>query len=348
MNYSRTKSNGFQKIPTALLASAIVLGGASALTAVPTVSAAESASVSSAAAQDAAREKLTHLVYASIKAESDFRTLSDDERLWELAEAKNKALTAIGDPSASASAVKSAESGLEKSLDAYIGSKVKNTDDTDFFLYRILRGMLSGQDKEDVILEPWEEVLYTTVIETRAVLNSGSGSEEQRGEAGYKHYVLSASKSNDLKAFEIGDYGVKLGQYRSDAQNGLAALEALGVDYGDRKQEFDRSAAYLEQLMNGSYSKTAYDVALNDAESYRNMIVEGVRLAERIQKANLLMDSPRGIQPGQYPASSFGKLNREINAAKRVLDKAWTADELHETDYLLSLHISEFQQTVKP
>ena len=93
-------------------------------------------------------------------------------------------------------------------------------------------------------------------------------------------------------------------------------------------------------------------MARGEAENvyiYKNMVSSYTALTEafymlpELRDARLLLDSPRGNRPGQYPASAVGTLRRAVNEAARALDKARTQNDVFKARKELSSAVAEFQ-----
>lgn len=85
--------------------------------------------------------------------------------------------------------------------------------------------------------------------------------------------------------------------------------------------------AYVYKKMSDAYA------ALNEAFS----------MLPELRDARLLLDSPRGNRPGQYPASAVGTLRRAVNEAARALDKARTQNDVYTARKELISAVAEFR-----
>ncbi|CAM3640707.1 MULTISPECIES: hypothetical protein [Saccharibacillus] len=71
-------------------------------------------------------------------------------------------------------------------------------------------------------------------------------------------------------------------------------------------------------------------------------------LSADLAAARALLDLPRGIRSGQYPASAFGALRRAINEAQRALEKVGTDARLAQARSALASAVSAFRAKQKP
>ncbi|WP_172194803.1 hypothetical protein [Saccharibacillus qingshengii] len=339
-----------KKVPAVLLTSAFVFGaGASALTPLSSASAETVSSAPAASALDLtapAKAELIIITQAALTSWETHPNLPDHEEGWVFVELQNKALKLIADPNASASQLQSTSRQLEKATRVYDDRHISSHSSVGYHLARTYASITGGEPPEGQNLTPYQLAVLDVVDQTFAMMAKTKDTNSSSLDA-YQYFKVEVAKLEYLRTPDLADYRAKLAEYQARAVSAVETLERLGADYQANKADFDRSAAFLQTLLSGTYETGVYEIAVNDVLNYRELLIRSANLAERIDQAKPLLDSPRGTQPGQYPASAFGKLKRALNNAQRVLDNDKTADEMMEAGYQLNRTAEEFKASVK-
>ncbi|MDO3409447.1 hypothetical protein QWJ34_06705 [Saccharibacillus sp. CPCC 101409] len=343
--------NVLKKLPTAALASVIVFGtAASSLPFAPHVSAAESSAAAVAAPDLSSSEKkeLIALVNASIDSQLEFSQTSDHFEYWTLSEAQNQALKVLANPNPTSAQLSSALRKLESARWTYDYRYIDNKSEASRSASKLAQYITHGEPRETLNLTAEQNAILDFLDQFFAYLN-GVGESKEEAVRAYEYYRLGLAKLPSLAPVDLAPYRSSLTEYRARIVAPLASLAQLNVNVDKRVSDFERSAQFLQTLLdNGPYDRSVYQAARHDVEIYRNIIIDSEELARAIARAEQLLDSPKGVQPGQYPASSFGTLNRAINHAQRVLETAGSAEELdYEASFVLERAMNVFKNSVK-
>ncbi|WP_172250662.1 hypothetical protein [Saccharibacillus deserti] len=137
-------------------------------------------------------------------------------------------------------------------------------------------------------------------------------------------------------------------QYRTDVLNRVH----LGQLSQAQTAGFDAAVEKLEALLAASDAPEAIQTAFQQVkpayEALPSSGSPGSALAADIEAARKLLDLPKGIRSGQYPASAFGALRRAINEAQRTLEKGGTDAQLAQAQSKLAAAVKEFRGRQKP
>lgn len=137
-------------------------------------------------------------------------------------------------------------------------------------------------------------------------------------------------------------------QYRTDVLNRLTA----GTLSETQTAGFDDAVSRLESVLVTSGDQDAVASAFAQVKSaYEALPTSGnppTGLAADLEAARKLLDLPKGIRSGQYPASAFGDLRRAINEANLVLKRGSTPSELAQAQNKLAAAVAEFHSRKKP
>lgn len=113
--------------------------------------------------------------------------------------------------------------------------------------------------------------------------------------------------------------------------NAVLQLESTLVSFGGQ----DDVASTFARV------KSAYEALPSSGDSQAGLTAD-------IEEARKLLDLPKGIRSGQYPASAFGNLRRAINEANLTLKRGGTSSELAQARSKLAAAIAEFHGRKKP
>ncbi|OWR28697.1 hypothetical protein CDO73_17515 [Saccharibacillus sp. O23] len=340
----------WKKLPAAVLASVVVLGtGASTLPFASSVQAEEYTAAATTApnVSDPAKMELIYLVGASITSQNRFAQTSDHMEYWAVEAAQNQAMDVVSNPDPNSAQLFAARQKIEKAWEDYAYRYVHDKQDVQQILGRDGRAIHSSDPAE---LSPWEQGVVNLIDETYDLMATMGDSHAEAAKA-YQYYELRLAKLSRLSNFNLDFYSSSLSDNQQNILPSLAQLQQLGIDVTDRKANFDRSVAFMQALLNnGPYEKAVYSAALNDVQNDRYAIMSSAELAGQIARLQKLADTaPRGTASGQYPASSFGTLNRAINEAKRVLKNADSSEELnYQYQFVLERAEYYFKKSVKP
>lgn len=137
-------------------------------------------------------------------------------------------------------------------------------------------------------------------------------------------------------------------QDRTDVLNRLAA----GTLSEAQTAGFDDAVSRLESVLMTFGDQDAVLSAFAQVKSaYEALPTSGnpqTGLAADLEAARKLLDLPKGIRSGQYPASAFGDLRRAINEANLVLKRGSTRSELTQAQSRLAAAVKEFHSRKKP
>ncbi|OWR31479.1 hypothetical protein CDO73_07055 [Saccharibacillus sp. O23] len=137
-------------------------------------------------------------------------------------------------------------------------------------------------------------------------------------------------------------------QYRTDVLNRLTA----GTLTEAQTAGFDDAVSRLEAVLATSGDQEAVVSAFAQVKSaYETLPTSGnpqAVLAAELEAARKLLDLPKGIRSGQYPASAFGDLRRAINEANLVVKRGSTPSELVQARSKLAAAVAEFHSRKKP
>lgn len=137
-------------------------------------------------------------------------------------------------------------------------------------------------------------------------------------------------------------------QYRTDVLNRLAD----GRLASQQTAAFDTAVKELEKQLVVSAAPAPIASAFAQIKTAYEALPQGGNpasaLAVDIEAARLLLNLPKGIRPGQYPASAFGTLRRAINEAQRVLEKGSTPEQFLQAQSKLDAAVADFHSKKKP
>ncbi|OWA36964.1 hypothetical protein B9G55_02485 [Saccharibacillus sp. O16] len=340
----------WKKVPVAVLASAVVLGtGASTLPFASSVQAEEHTAAAATApnVSDPAKMELIYLIRASITSQNRFAQTSDHMEYWAVEAAQNQAMDVVSNPDPNSAQLFAARQQIEKAWEDYAYRYVHDKQDVQQILGRDGRAIHSSDPAE---LDPWEKGALALISETYDLMETMGDSHAEAAKA-YQYYELKLTKLSQLSTPNLDFYSSSLSNSQQNVPPALARLQQLGIDVADRKANFDRSVTFMQALLNnGTYEQAVYDAALNDVQNDSYAIMSSAELASQIARLEKLADTaPRGTASGQYPASSFGTLNRAINESKRVLKNATSSEEMnYQYQFVLERAEYYFKKSVKP
>ncbi|GGO03856.1 hypothetical protein [Saccharibacillus kuerlensis] len=137
-------------------------------------------------------------------------------------------------------------------------------------------------------------------------------------------------------------------QTRADVLNRVAA----GQLSREQTAEFDSAVQKLETLLAALGSPEEIQAAFSQVQSAYEALPSsgnpGTSLAADIEAAHKLLDLPKGIRSGQYPASAFGTLRRAINEAQLSLTRGGTEAQLKQAQDKLASSVADFLSRKKP
>gem|GEM_PF-4167999 len=168
-----------------------------------------------------------------------------------------------------------------------------------------------------------------------------------------KSFLIFWDYLNYLSAFEDMRNGrnallQNLFDYRTDVLNRLASGQLSAsqtTSFDDRVQALQRRLAEL-----GSQAEiaSAFAQVKSAYEALPPSVQPQTGLAADLEAARKLLDLPKGIRSGQYPASAFGDLRRAINEANLVLKWGSTPSEMAQAQSKLAAAVAEFYSRKKP
>ncbi|MDO3411954.1 hypothetical protein QWJ34_19485 [Saccharibacillus sp. CPCC 101409] len=138
-------------------------------------------------------------------------------------------------------------------------------------------------------------------------------------------------------------------QYRTDVLNRIAD----GRLTSQQAASFDAAVQELETLLATSAQPEPITSAFAKVKAAYEALPQGgsssSALAADIAAARELLNLPKGIRSGQYPASAFGDLRRAINEASLVLNrKSSTSAQLEQARTKLVAAVAQFHSRKKP
>ncbi|MEJ8305419.1 hypothetical protein [Saccharibacillus sacchari] len=137
-------------------------------------------------------------------------------------------------------------------------------------------------------------------------------------------------------------------QYRADVLNRLAD----GRLAPQQTASFDTAVQELTRLLAVSAQPQPIADAFAQVKTAYETLPQGGNpasaLAADIEAARLLLNLPKGIRSGQYPASAFGTLRRAINEAQRALEKGSSAAQFVQAQTKLAAAVADFRSKKKP
>ncbi|MDO3409474.1 hypothetical protein QWJ34_06840 [Saccharibacillus sp. CPCC 101409] len=278
------------------------------------------------------RTALVKLEVMSIETLKHFSLDPSDKNYVKLIEARNRANEVASDLDAPADRIFSASRKLEEALDRYNDQAVGGTS--------AVKKVFSLAEKETAGTSDASGRLAAQGLkEAQAKLASGSGKADAL--SAYKLFLTRAAEANDIAAFTAADYSATLKQY--DANLSARLESAGGQDLSDLQDAYKASVAALESAIDDASGKNALDAAQAAVETTYQTLAEGATLAQAINGAEPLLDSPAGKEKGQYPASAIGTLKRAINKASTSLEKSGTKQQLTEARQTLADAVSDFK-----
>ncbi|GGN95764.1 hypothetical protein [Saccharibacillus kuerlensis] len=330
-------------VSAAFLASVVAFGG---IGFTPPVQAVEAQTIqqtdlsSFAYLSDPARTKLIDLnamreISTSPAQSSDFVSVA----YYQMLGIQHEAAQAVMDPTTSQARLQAIARQYELRLADYQDFYLKKFW-VDRYLFVEERAIWSSVDNESE-LTPEDRKMLDVIGRTFAQIRSNPNPTDKDYRDAYvdiyAKYILERQKLNPTK--DPGWYGAQLAYIREDVETKHQAALSAGSteDYSASLQEVDQALSNAEHLLANSASITWLEIALADARAKAENAIEAFDpyvpqrpfreesfLTSLIQASKNRMDSPKGINPGEYPASAFGALRRAINEAERSLEKGKT------------------------
>ncbi|NGZ74107.1 hypothetical protein [Saccharibacillus alkalitolerans] len=287
----------------------------------------------------ASRSALIKLEIMSLKAEAQFPLDPSEKQYVKLIDARNRAVEVSSDSNAPADRVFSTSRKLEEALDRYNDAAVGSADAVKKTLAGQLNETMNGRAEN--ALNAAELLMLQGIKEAQSKLSANSTKDGAL--SAYKQFLMRASESNDIAPFRASDYTNALKQYEANIE---ARSQGVGAGkVGDLRKAYDTSAKALETAIAGASGKNVLDAAKSSVETTYAALTEGLALAEAIQAAEPLLDSPAGKEKGQYGASKIGTLRREIGKADRALETSKTAEQLTNARTALARAVSDFKNS---
>ena len=341
------------RLSTATLVSSLTLGIFPAL---PTNVSVAASSIEAASTlpnlEDPAIEELILLVEASQYMQYPFWYGVDPKDVWAVNTAQQEAILALANPNVSATQISAAYRHLQNEFDDYGGFFIQDQGDFEQFL----------EGEHLYITEFWGTVTtppYSPVqnallqaLDDAAAMAAEAGNDQKRYLEAHRYYRIEARRVSDYRlegnnpAFALA--GIE--NMRRQVAETLPIVESLGVNVAQQVENFEKSISLWSAVAqsNKLYKRTAYVAIRTNADRHGYLFEKMRTLADLVITATVLLDAPRGIRSGQYPASAFGELNRAINDAKRKLETARAWEEMEDAANVLNGAVAQFQSSIKP
>ncbi|NGZ74108.1 hypothetical protein [Saccharibacillus alkalitolerans] len=356
---NRTVRKYGTRLSAASLAVAVAFGGFGVL---PAAHAEETQNVQQAVPAsfaylgDPARSKLIDLnalrVISTYPAQSSAFMTSEYYKMLEL---EQEAYAAVMDPSTSQAHLQAIARTYKLRLDDYMDRYLDRFWVEDY-LYTVQLSIRAGiGDDSELSAEDRHtlDVIDRTFAQARSAKNP---TDKNYRDAYVEIYAQDVLKDYTVEAPSTpGQYRAMVSYAREKLERNLQAARAAGSteDYSAQLQAFEQAASDVEQLLNASASVKLVEMVTGYAQFKAQEAIESFdpyvpvrpygeekELRSMIESAKARLDLPRGIQPGQYPASAFGALSRAIKEAELALEKgdsradfAAALDKLFLADY---------------
>lgn len=261
-------------------------------------------------------------------------TSEEDKDLWALSEHMSQAILTLADPNPNSAQLFSARHNLDRSLKKHMEKRFGQK----LGIERLLnQRALEIQREIDPNLSNPSEVQQANldlIAQTLARLGALSDKAEDVA-ALYREYLIEETKILDREVPDLEEYARKQEKEIMNTKadiNWLAQYDLqLNIDTRHRAEAFYRSRDFLSALLASDivYPKSVYEVALDDFLMLSGMLSYASYFADTVAGSQGTHDfAPRGLEPGQFPASAFGALNRAVNLAKRQLETAPSVYEM--------------------
>lgn len=263
-------------------------------------------------------------------------TSNEDKELWTLAEYRSQALAILTNPNPNSAQLFAAHHNLERSLKKHMVKHFGQKLEVEKLLHQRVRDIQREIDPNSSTPTEVQQANLDLIAQTQTRL--GTLSDHAEDVAGlYREYLSEEMKILDQEAPDLEYYEWKKEKQMMNAKADISWLarydQQLNIDTGHRAEAFYRSRDFLESLLASPiiYPKSVYEVALDEFLMLSSMLGYASYFADTVVGSQETHDrAPRGLEPGQYPASAFGALNRAVNLAKRQLE---TAPSVYEMQY---------------
>ncbi|OWR30076.1 hypothetical protein CDO73_13480 [Saccharibacillus sp. O23] len=162
----------------------------------------------------------------------------------------------------------------------------------------------------------------------------------------YMEY-LSIRIELDMQAY-MGTYITAYIRTRDHVNAQIERTKDIDEDYSNLLEAFRTRSEILFSRMGAARGEAELAYIFNKMNASYFALTEAFYMLPELRDARLLLDSPRGNRPGQYPASAVGTLRREVNAAARALDQARMQDDVYKARKDLSSAVAEFRSRLIP
>jgi len=287
------------------------------------------------------RVALIELQIMSLRTEKLLALGLSEKQSVKLIEARNRANEVSSDLNAPADRVFSASRKLEEAVDRYNDEAIRGANAVTNLLAQARTEILGGRSES--ALDASGRLALQGLTEAQSRLKADSS--EAGALSAYKHFLLRSAEANDIQSFDPASYSTALTQYEANIK---ARTEAAG-SYAKSASKLDKayrtSAASLKAAIERSTGKNALDAAQASVKVTYEALNEGLTLAQDIQTAEPLLDSPAGKEKGQYGASKIGTLKRAIGKAERALETSKTTEPLNQARKALAAAVTEFKNS---
>lgn len=289
----------------------------------------------------ASHTALLQLQIMSLKTEEYLKFDVNDKLSVKLIEARNGANAVFADPNAPADRVFSSSRKLEEAIDRYNDGALGGANSITKLFEQAQTSIMNGRSESGLDASSRLELQGLREAQSRLKANY----TEAGALSAYKHFLLRSAEANDIQSFNAADYSTALKQYEANIKARTEAAGSYAKAADHLKKAYDVSAKSLNSALQRSSGKNALDASQVSVKVTYDALSEGLTLAEAIQAARPLLDSPAGKEKGQYGASKIGTLRRDINKAERVLETSKTAEQLKQGRTALAKAVSDFKSS---